>query len=180
MAEMIISGDANAVSIEHGGREVYNKALGRWETETLVFTGLAAVDRGACETCMIRRNETVIPEVIPDSIRSDASQNVAETVLEIENKESEEMDKVEFDKALAELKSDFDTRLKAIEGTFSDAKAKSEKEMSDKADAMAKQLSAYEDRIKMLETETVKQKSLGAADESQLRKKLDFDVLPKK
>jgi hypothetical protein len=146
VADMIESGEINAVSIEHGGEESYNKNLDRWETKSLTYYGLAAVDRGACETCVIRKQS--VSELTVDLVPL-ANEPVVEQVVETisELKESVEMDE-ELKKAL----SDFDIRLKAIEGSFSDAKAKSEKEMSEKAEQV-KLLGEMAEKIKMLEKE---------------------------
>jgi hypothetical protein len=173
VADMIEGGDINAVSIEHGGEESYNKNLDRWETKSLTYYGLAAVDRGACETCVIRKQSSSESNVdlVPLAKESVEEQKVVETVLVENEKESVEMDD-ELKKAL----SDFDIRLKAIEGSFSDAKAKSEKEMSEKAEQV-KLLGEMAEKIKMLENEPV-QKSLSTTDVP-LRVKVDCDMLPK-
>jgi hypothetical protein len=170
VADMIESGEINAVSIEHGGEESYNKNLDRWETKSLTYYGLAAVDRGACETCVIRKQS--VSELTVDLVPL-ANEPVVEQVVETisELKESVEMDE-ELKKAL----SDFDIRLKAIEGSFSDAKAKSEKEMSEKAEQV-KLLGEMAEKIKMLEKEPT-QKSL-AAEDVPMRVKTDCDLLPK-
>jgi hypothetical protein len=51
--ELIKAGIANYVSVEHGGTEVYNRATGRYEAESLTFSGVAVVNRGACKPCTI-------------------------------------------------------------------------------------------------------------------------------
>jgi len=170
MADMMITGEADAVSIEHGGEEVYNRTLDRWETKSLVYYGLAAVDRGACETCKVRHQEE---KKVDDSLqnRSDAERTVAETVLvENEKPECEEMDE-----ELKKLLSGFDSRLKAIETNISDAKALSEKEMSEKAE-LVKQLASYEERIKKIESEP-EGKALAAPAPEALRVKADLPKL---
>jgi hypothetical protein len=169
MADMMQSGEADAVSIEHGGEEVYNKALDRWETKSLTYYGLAAVDKGACETCKIRHQEVKVDDSLQS--RSATEQIVAETVS-VENKkqECEEMDE-ELKKAL----SDFDIRLKAIEGSLSEAKAGSEKEMSEKAE-LVKQLGEMTERIKKIESEP-KQKALGSPEVPEMRVKADLPKL---
>lgn len=165
VADMIESGEINAVSIEHGGEESFNKNLDRWETKSLTYYGLAAVDRGACETCVIRKQSS---ESFVDPV---PLANEVETVLKENDKES-----VEMDEELKKCLSDFDTRLKAIESSFSDAKAKSEKEMSEKAEQV-KLLGEMAEKIKMLENEPV-QKSLASADVP-MRVKVDCDILSK-
>jgi hypothetical protein len=51
--ELIKAGIANFVSVEHGGTEIYNRATGRYEAESITFGGVAVVNRGACKTCTI-------------------------------------------------------------------------------------------------------------------------------
>jgi len=170
VADMIEGGDINAVSIEHGGEESYNKNLDRWETKSLTYYGLAAVDRGACETCVIRKQSAsqLTEDLVPPD-KEPVVEQVVETISEL--KESVEMDE-EIKKSL----SDFDIRLKAIESNFSDAKAKSEKEMSEKAEQV-KLLGEMAEKIKMLEKEPT-QKSL-AAEDIPMRVKTYCDLLPK-
>lgn len=162
-ADMLLSGEADAVSIEHGGEEMYNPSLKRWETKSLTYYGLAMVDKGACETCRVRHQEVKTD----DTLQTVAEQSVAETISEKNKVECEEMDE-ELKKAL----SDFDTRLKAIETSFSDAKAGSEKEMSEKAE-LVKQLGEMTERIKKIESEP-KEKALAApTSEVAMRVKVD-------
>lgn len=171
---MMVSGEADAVSIEHGGEEVYNSSLDRWETKSLIYYGLAAVDMGACETCKVRhQSKADAIDISQDSLQnsSQGERTVVETVsVENKKKECEEMDE-EFKKAL----SDFDARLKAIEINISDAKALSEKEMSEKA-TLVKQLASCEERIKKIESEP-KQKALASSEVVEMRIKADLPKL---
>lgn len=58
--ELIKAGLVNAVSVEHGGEEIYNKARNRYESSSIIFGGLAIVNRGACSTCVINNEELKI------------------------------------------------------------------------------------------------------------------------
>ncbi len=51
--EMVQAGLAKWVSVEHGGEEVFNKSTGRYEATSLIFGGVAVVNRGACTVCTI-------------------------------------------------------------------------------------------------------------------------------
>jgi hypothetical protein len=136
VADLILAGEINAVSIEHGGEEAWNPSTGRWEAKTLSFYGLASVDQGACESCTIRRNR--------------ARENGEEKA-----KESEQ----EMDEELKKLLSEIDSRLKAMEDwkkTDSEAKAKADEEgmkkmMAALEESHKKELASYEERIKKLE-----------------------------
>ena len=54
---MVKAGQANFVSVEHGGKEKWNPGRRIYQAEELTFTGLATVNRGACAKCTIRDNE---------------------------------------------------------------------------------------------------------------------------
>lgn len=51
--ELIKAGLVNWVSVEHGGAEEYNPSTGRNEAKSLIFGGVAVVNRGACTICTI-------------------------------------------------------------------------------------------------------------------------------
>jgi hypothetical protein len=143
-AEMIRSGEASAVSVEHGGEESFDKKKGRWVTKSLEYFGLAIVDRGACATCgkkkVVRKNE----------------EPVCETLRENEATVMDEKEK--------QMVADMESRIKGLEGKF-DALPKDApdfKELSAKYDALtaemkvvkdgfAKEMSEAKDKIKALE-----------------------------
>ena len=64
---MVKAGQANFVSVEHGGKEKWNPGRRIYQAEELTFTGLATVNRGACAKCTIRDNEA--PEGNEDTMR---------------------------------------------------------------------------------------------------------------
>lgn len=59
--ELVKAGLANFVSVEHGGKEMWNVGMKRYEAQDLTFGGVAVVNRGACAVCTIQ-NESIIPE----------------------------------------------------------------------------------------------------------------------
>jgi hypothetical protein len=54
---MMEAGDFNWVSAEIIAKESYSEALKGYSTDSIDFIGVAAVERGACESCTIRHNE---------------------------------------------------------------------------------------------------------------------------
>ena len=71
---MIRSGDANYVSVEHGGTESWNKTTKRLEATGMEYYGAAVVNRGACATCTIRGNEDGTQETImEDKLKEQAA-----------------------------------------------------------------------------------------------------------
>jgi hypothetical protein len=143
-AEMIRSGEASAVSVEHGGEEMFDKKLGKWVTKSLEYYGLAIVDRGACATCGKKKHGR----------KNEAP--VCETVRENEATVMDEKEK--------QMVADMELRMKGLEGKF-DAlpkEAPDMKELSAKYDALvadmnamkesyAKEMSEAKEKIKALE-----------------------------
>jgi uncharacterized coiled-coil protein SlyX len=99
LIEMVIAGLANAVSVEHGGRERWDPDEGIDISEEIIFYGAAAVNKGACDICTIN-NES----------RSTAEADM--NVKELEVKLSEADSKI---KELSEASAAKDTRLSELE-----------------------------------------------------------------
>lgn len=126
-----------AVSVEHGGQEEYNPATKRNEAVSLWFSGLASVERGACERCNLPR--------------ANEAGGAGET----------EMNDEEFKQALADLKAEIMAEVKAlIEGKTTDdpdPAGELEKKLSaaleglKELESVKKTNAAYEERIKALE-----------------------------
>lgn len=53
----IDSGTALFVSVEHGGKEVWNPSERRYEASEIVFGGCAVVNQGACKVCQINNED---------------------------------------------------------------------------------------------------------------------------
>lgn len=64
---MVKAGQANFVSVEHGGKERWNPGRRIYQAEELTFTGIATVNRGACAKCTIRDNEAAIETAEPET-----------------------------------------------------------------------------------------------------------------
>jgi len=56
--EMIIAGLADAVSVEHGGREMWDPDRESFISEEIIFYGVALVNRGACDVCTINNSRS--------------------------------------------------------------------------------------------------------------------------
>jgi hypothetical protein len=69
MQEMIRHGLIKYVSVEHGGEERYNTATRQMESASLIFTGFAFVNKGACKLC--RLNEEAAPPTAPTEEKSE-------------------------------------------------------------------------------------------------------------
>lgn len=165
-AELIRSGEVNAVSVEHSGEEEYNSSTRRWESKTLEFYGLAIVDRGACETCVIRKKSIEGP---------------CDTETQIIENEATSMKDEEITKMFADMKSEFESRIKGLEDAHTKAEAP-EKELSAKVESLTKELAEYktqsEARIKELENTPVL-KGVSVVDTPALRTKVDIDLFEK-
>lgn len=113
-----------AVSVEHGGDEVYNPQTRRDEATSFWFRGLASVVRGACERC-----------VMPRANEADADGQGENT-----------MDEAQFEQKLADLKAqilaEVDAKMAAAKGEPAAPSAELEKKLSE-----------AEGKIKELETQ---------------------------
>lgn len=122
--------------MEHGGAEEYNTATKQYDAQSLTFTGLAQVTRGACSKCKL-----------PKAMSAEERENQV--------RELTEMEKAELDKALAdfgaalkaELSGEWDKKLAA----FQPAAPEPDKAMSAALDSYQKELAAVTERLKALE-----------------------------
>ncbi len=137
--EMVKAGLVTDVSAEVGGREDWNAEAKRYEAASLAFYGLAIVDKGACDVCKLKHNESGEPaagcqtktkegEDMGEEIKTEPS----ETEKKLADLESE---KAGFVKELAALKE----KLQADEKARTDRIAELEKLLSEK-DARVKEL----------------------------------------
>jgi hypothetical protein len=129
---MVKAGQANFVSVEHGGKEKWNPGRRIYQAEELTFTGIATVNRGACARCTIRDNE--------------AGEQPAEPETEVEN-----MDTETITKELEAVKADVSGLKTAFEANQNSVKELSEaiKGLTDKLEEN-KELSA---RLEALENQ---------------------------
>lgn len=129
---MVKAGQANFVSVEHGGKEKWNPGRRIYQAEELTFTGIATVNRGACAKCTIRDNE--------------AGEAPAEPETEVEN-----MDAETITKELEAVKADVSGLKTAFEANQNSVKELSEaiKGLTDKL-GENKELSA---RLEALENQ---------------------------
>lgn len=104
---MVKAGQANFVSVEHGGKEKWNPGRRIYQAEELTFTGIATVNRGACAKCTIRDNE--------------AGEAPAEPETEVEN-----MDTETITKELEDVKADVSGLKTAFEANQNSVKELSE------------------------------------------------------
>lgn len=144
LMEMIRCKLIKAVSVEHGGNERYNAATRQNEAATLIFSGYAWVNRGACTKCRI--NEAPKPEIKPiaPAIEEESMADTKELEAKIEalTKELESVKAKpapvvetpkELTEALGTIKA-LEARLKKIEDTpLPAATAAPTKELSDPA-----------------------------------------------
>ena len=126
-----------AVSVEWYGDAVYNAKEKREEAVDIHFTGLAAVDRGACKRC-------TLPAALED-----ADQNQSE---------GENMDEAELNQKLAAFKEELlaavDEKLAAFKDSLEGGEGPAEpenKEMSEAVDKLTKELSEAMRKIEALE-----------------------------
>lgn len=107
---LIENGLVNYVSVEVGTLDEYNHTLKRYEAAKLEFYGVAAVDRGACEVCKIKRNE-------PASLHgvSKADKCAPKEVVEVETQNADKKSAEPEPKALEKSLSEAVEKLKLVE-----------------------------------------------------------------
>ena len=129
---MVKAGQANFVSVEHGGKERWNPGKRIYQAEELTFTGIATVNRGACARCTIRDNE--------------AGEAPAEPETEVENMDSEaitkELEAVKAD--VSGLKAAFEANQNSVKELSEAIKGLTDKlgenkELSARLEALEKQ-----------------------------------------
>lgn len=106
-SELVEGGFINAVSVEHGGTEKFNREASRYEAEELEFYGLAMVDRGACETCVIRRKSSIDESQIHAELSSERTPS--------RNGEASEGGKKNMDEEMVNKFAEIEARLAALE-----------------------------------------------------------------
>jgi hypothetical protein len=161
-AALVEGGFINAVSVEHGGSESFNREAGRYEAEELSFYGLAMVDKGACEKCVIHANES-------NTESSDSTPSGKGG--------ASEGGKQSMDEEIANKFAELEARLAALEGLkeeSKDAEGEEPKEMAELKEAV-KKMASYEatvkelgDKIKALELTPVKRSVIENADAEKL------------
>jgi len=128
MQEMIRHNLISFVSVEHGGDERYNPATRQMEAASLIFTGFAFVNKGACKLC--RLNEEPQPS-------TDSQETPAATPAE------EVMDTKELEDKIAAQEKQIKELSAAVEKAQKPAEVRVEipKELSEAANTI-KELSA--------------------------------------
>ena len=137
--EMVIAGLANAVSVEHGGRERYDEDSRAYIAEELIFYGVALVNKGACDVC---------------TINNEASRSAAENDMELKELETKLSEAEAKIKELSEASEAKDTKLTELESKVSDLDPSEKlKELEDKLKAIeeSKGLSELEARVETIE-----------------------------
>jgi hypothetical protein len=113
------------VSVEHGGSERYNTATRQSEASSLVFSGIAVVNKGACKLCRI--NEAPVKKTEEKPVEEDSMADTKELEVKIEalTKELESVKAKpvpvvetpkELTEALGTIKA-LEARLKKVEDT---------------------------------------------------------------
>ena len=138
-AEMAKRGLVDAVSAELGTTDIYDPKSKTYEATYLEFTGLAAVDKGACKVCGLRGHEQEKCPELESMTEKEAEKPVAEKIVEAEKP------------IVAVAPVVKPEEMKAL----SDALDVLRKELEAFKDASKKELEAsklvYEERIKKLE-----------------------------
>lgn len=150
-AALVEGGFINAVSVEHGGSESFNREAGRYEAEELSFYGLAMVDKGACEKCVIHANESYT-----ESSESTPSGSG----------EASEGGKQSMDEEIAKKFAELEARLAALEGPKEEPKA-DEGEPKEMA-ALKVSVKELSEKIKALELTPVKRSVIENTDAEKL------------
>jgi hypothetical protein len=96
------------VSVEHGGSEVYNPETKQMDAKSLVFGGLAVVNRGACKLCRI--NEEGKPEDCPPEVEVAVPDETPR-----ENEEEDSMENKELEEKIAEIQARYEAQIKELE-----------------------------------------------------------------
>ncbi len=124
VVDLIRTGGAQWVSVEHGGTE--KRVSGGLEATSLEFYGLAIVDRGACEVCMIPRTnegESEPPEVndmndeeIKQALADLKAEILAEVDAKLSAKPEEKKDEpsAEPSAEVSKLSAAFDSTVKEL------------------------------------------------------------------
>lgn len=167
IAEMVQNGLVNAVSVEIGGEEYYNRKSKTNEAVSIDGYGVAVVDRGACDVCLIRHKSA--PESITDADlkESENADTHADKLLSPDEgkvNDSPEEGVVSMDEELKKAFDDLAARVAALEEKMAPSKEEEadpedkpeaeepkDKEMSAKLDLLVKELEDAKNKIKLLE-----------------------------
>ncbi len=166
IAEMVQNGLVNAVSVEIGGEEYYNRKSKTNEAVSIDGYGVAVVDRGACDVCLIRHKSA--PDNITDNpadaeVITDSSDRLL-SPDEGRPNESPEEGVVSMDEEFKKAFDDLAARVAALEEKMAPSKEEEadpedkpeaeepkDKEMSAKLDLLVKELEDAKNKIKLLE-----------------------------
>jgi len=168
IAEMVEAGIINAVSVEIGGTERYNAKEKCFEAESIDFYGLAVVDKGACQTCLIRHEEAnhYYQDFSPDEGQDGMPPQEGDKM------DIEELTKVVQDLAAKVAAIEEKLALKQEEAPDEKKPEDEEKELSKKLTEALKKLSVAEERIKKLENTPNSRGHSGGADAPRYTKTL--------
>lgn len=132
--QMIEDGEVTDVSVEVGGKEVWNAETKRYEAASLAFYGLAIVDRGACTACKMKRNEATECETQEQEERKEMEKKELEDKLTaLETEKVELAKKAESEKV--ELTKQLETVSQSLEAEKSAGKVASDELMKKLAEA---------------------------------------------
>ena len=156
IAEMVQNGLVNAVSVEIGGEEYYNRKSKVNEAVSIDGYGVAVVDRGACDVCLIRHKSA------PEEPQTHADKLLSPD--EGKPNESPEEGVVSMDEEFKKAFDDLAARVAALEEKMAPSKEEEadpedkpeaeepkDKEMSAKLDLLVKELEDAKNKIKLLE-----------------------------
>lgn len=180
IAEMVQNGLVNAVSVEIGGEEYYNRKSKTNEAVSIDGYGVAVVDRGACDVCLIRHKSA--PDNITDNpADADVITDTDKLLSPDEGKPNEPPKEgvVSMDEELKKAFDDLAARVAALEEKMAPSKeeeaapedkpedGEKDKEMSAKLDLLVKELEGAKEKIKLLENTA---KPTSQVTENQVRK----------
>lgn len=129
--EMVTAGLANAVSVEHGGREIWDEDTKSYIAEEIIFYAVALVNRGACDTCTFNNESRSTAEADDMDIKeletklaeaagtikelSDASADKDKKLSELEGKLETQEQEGEEDSKIAELEAKLEAKILDLE-----------------------------------------------------------------
>jgi len=186
IAEMVQNGLVNAVSVEIGGEEYYNRKSKINEAVSIDGYGVAVVDRGACDVCLIRHKSAPEP-----TENANADTNKLLSPDEGSVNDSPEEGAKSMDEEFKKLFDDLAARVAAIEEKIApkeeekpeekpdeqpEGEAEKDKEMSAKFDEILKKLSEADAKIKLLENTA---KPVSQVTENQAKPKFEKKLIGK-
>jgi hypothetical protein len=183
IAEMVQNGLVNAVSVEIGGEEYYNRKAKVNEAVSIDGYGVAVVDRGACDVCLIRHKSAPEPT---ENANSDTNKLLAPDEGSVND--SPEEGAKSMDEEFKKLFDDLAARVAALEEKMAPSKDEEaapedkpedeepNKEMSAKLELMFKELSDAKEKIKLLENTA---KPVSQVTENQAKPKFEKKLIGK-